>query len=125
LAEVTERNKRIVREIFDKIVNGGDADLAAKYYKADYVQHSPNVEQGLEGLQALIRAMHSSGDPMHAAIKLMNAEDDMVWVLVEWSGGPARPAAPRLTRTAEIFRVDDGMLAEHWDVLQVDPGGGA
>jgi len=115
------RNKEIVREIFEKIVNGGDADLAAKFYKPDYIQHNPNVEQGLAGLQKLIRRMHASGNPMRAEIKLMNAEDDRVWLLVEWSGGAVPPGAPRLTHTAEIFRVEDGMMAEHWDVVQLEP----
>lgn len=115
------KNKQIVREIFDKIVNGGDADLAEEFYKEDYLQHNPHVEQGLAGLQKLIRRMHASGDPMRAEIKLMNAEDDKVWLLVEWSGGSLPEGVPRLTHTAEIFRVEDGMMAEHWDVLQFAP----
>ena len=104
----TEKNKAIVREIFEKIVNGGDADLAASYYTEGYIQHNPNVEQGLAGLQKLIRQMHGSGNPMHAEIVLMNAEDDRVWLLIEWSGGELAEGVPRLARTAEIFRVEDG-----------------
>ena len=125
MSPVTEKNKQIAREIFDKIVNGGDADLAAKDYKEDYIQHNPNVPQGLAGLQGLIRAMHASGDPMHAEIVLMNAEDDMVWLLIEWSGGTLPPGMPRLSHTAEIFRVGDGMMAEHWDVLQFASSSGS
>jgi predicted SnoaL-like aldol condensation-catalyzing enzyme len=119
MSETTTRNKHIVREIFEKIVNGGDADLAKAYYKEDYIQHNPHVAQGLAGLQGLIRQMHASGNPMHAEIVLMNAEDDMVWLLVEWSGGALPEGAPRLTHTAEIFRVEDGKMAEHWDVVQL------
>ena len=122
-ADVAVRNKAIVREVFDKVVNGGDADLAARFYKGDYIQHNPNVPQGLAGLQGLIRAMHAGGDAPHAEIRLINAEDNMVWVLVEWSGGSWPAGAPRLTHTAEIFRVEDGMMAEHWDVLQFAPPG--
>lgn len=120
-AELAARNKEIVREIFEKVVNGGDVELAAEYYKEDYIQHNPAVEQGLAGLQKLLRGMHASGDPMHAEIVLMNAEDDMVWLLVEWSGGSLPPGVPRLSHTAEIFRVQDGKMAEHWDVLQFAP----
>jgi predicted SnoaL-like aldol condensation-catalyzing enzyme len=123
MSDQAQKNKEIVKLIFEKIVNGGDADLAAKYYKADYIQHNPNVAQGLEGLQTLIRGMHASGNPMHAGIKLINAEEDMVWLLVEWTGGADLPAdIPRITHTAEIFRVKDGMMAEHWDVLQYAQG---
>ena len=119
MSDLAERNKGIVREIFEKIVNGGDVELAAKFYRDDYIQHNPSVAQGLEGLKTLLRTMHASASPMHAEIKMMNAEDDMVWVLVEWSGGSELPAgALRLSKTAEIFRVEDGMMAEHWDVLE-------
>jgi len=112
-------NKRRVREAIERVVNGGDADLAAEYYREDYIQHNPNVEPGLAGLQKLIRAMHASGNPLRAEIKLINAEDDMVWLLLEWSGGTLPSGMPRIEQTAEIFRVEDGMMAEHWDVVQL------
>ena len=121
MSNTPEENKALVREVFEKVINGGDADLAAKYYTVDYVQHNPNVAQGLEGLQALLRAMHSSPSPMQAEIVLMNAEDDMVWLLVNWTGGEQRDDRPRLGASAEVFRVEDGMLAEHWDVVQMEP----
>jgi predicted SnoaL-like aldol condensation-catalyzing enzyme len=120
MSETSERNKVIVREIFDKIVNGGDDELAAKYYKDDYIQHNTNVAQGLAGLQTLIRQMHSSESRMQAEIELINAEDDMVWLLVEWSGGSLPDGQPRIAKTAEVFRVEDGKMAEHWDVVQRD-----
>jgi predicted SnoaL-like aldol condensation-catalyzing enzyme len=121
MSETTEKNKQLAREIMDKIVNGGDVELAAKYYKEDYIQHNPMVGQGLEGLQTLLRQMHASDNPMQVKVKLINAEDDMVWMLLEWSGGNIPPGTPRIKYTAEIFRVEDGMMAEHWDVLQIQP----
>jgi predicted SnoaL-like aldol condensation-catalyzing enzyme len=123
MVHTPDSNKQRIREVFEKIVNGGDADLADEYYREDYIQHNPNVGQGREALKALIRGMHASGQPAHAGIELINAEDDMVWLLVKWSGGNAPPGAPRIEWTAEIFRMEDGMMAEHWDVLQMaQPG---
>ncbi len=120
MSTTPEENKAIVREIFDKVINAGDWELAAKYYKEDYIQHNPLVPQGLAGLQGVIRALHASGKPMHAEIKLMNAEADRVWLLLEWSGGDVPEGAPRMTRSAEVFRVEDAMMAEHWDVIQIE-----
>lgn len=120
MSDTAKKNKEIVLEIFEKIVNGGDADLAAKFYKKDYIQHNPNVPQGLEGLQGLIRQMHGAWPNVKCDIKLINAEDDMVWLMTEWSGNELPDGAPRLTHTTEIFRVEDGMMAEHWDVLQYE-----
>ena len=67
--------------------------------------------------------MHASGDPMHAEIKLISAEDDLVWLLLEWSGGTIPAGMPRIEQTAEVFRVEGGMLAEHWDVVQTSREG--
>jgi len=119
MADTTARNKQRAREVIDKIVNGGDVDLADEYYREDYIQHNPAVGQGREALKEVIRAMHSLEEPMHVEIKLINAEDDMVWLLLEWSGGSFPEGMPRIQQTAEIFRVEDDMMAEHWDVLQM------
>ena len=119
MADTTARNKQRAREVIDKIVNGGDVDLADEYYREDYIQHNPAVGQGREALKEVIRAMYSLEEPMHVEIKLINAEDDMVWLLLEWSGGSFPEGMPRIQQTAEIFRVEDDMMAEHWDVLQM------
>jgi predicted SnoaL-like aldol condensation-catalyzing enzyme len=119
MSDVREANKQRVREAIELVVNRGDADLASEYYCEDYIQHNPAVASGLAGLQGLIRAMHASGNPPQAEIKLINAEDDMVWCLLAWSGGPVVEGGPRLLQTAEIFRLRDGKMAEHWDVLQL------
>ena len=122
MSTTTEHNKQRVREIIDKIVNGGDVDLADEYYREDYIQHNPLVAQGRAGLKDLLRNMHAMEEPMQAEIVLINAEDDRVWVLLRWSGGSFPPGAPRLQTSTEVFRVEDGMMAEHWDCLQIGPG---
>lgn len=119
MAESTEKNKQRVREIIDKIVNGGDVDLADEYYREDYIQHNPLVARGRAGLKDLLRRMHASGSPMHAEILLINAEDDMVWALLQWSGGDRTPGVPTLQLSTEVFRVEQGMMAEHWDCMQI------
>lgn len=119
MTDTVAYNKQRAREVIEKIVDGGDVDLADEYYREDYIQHNPAVGQGREALKNVIRAMHASGEPMHVEIKLINAEDDMVWLLLEWSGGQLPEGMPRIEQTAEIFRMEDGMMAEHWDVLQI------
>jgi len=121
MSATTERNKQRVREIIDRIVNGGDVDLADAYYREDYIQHNPHVAQGRDGLKTLLHQMHASGNPRRAEIVLINAEDDMVWALLRWSGGGVAPGAPALQASTEIFRVEEGMMAEHWDCIQVGP----
>lgn len=121
MPSVTETNKQRVREIMEKIVNGGDVELADAYYREDYIQHNPLVAQGRAGLKTLLTAMHASGKPRQAEIVLINAEDDKVWVLLHWSGGDVAPGTPTLQVSTEVFRVEDGMMAEHWDCIQIGP----
>ena len=121
MSEATEYNKQRVREVIERIVNGGDIALTDLYYREDYVQHNPLVGPGRDGLKALLRAIHASGHPRQARIVLMNAEKDMVWALLDWSGGDVAPGAQTLLRSTEIFRVEDGMMAEHWDCMQIGP----
>ncbi len=121
MSDVAEQNKQRVREIIDRIVNQGDVDLADAYYREDYIQHNPLVAQGRAGLKTLLRQMHASGKPRQAEIVLINAEDDMVWALLRWSGGDVAPGTPALQVSTEVFRVEDGMMAEHWDCIQVGP----
>jgi predicted SnoaL-like aldol condensation-catalyzing enzyme len=116
-----ETNKQRVREIFDRIINGGDIELADAYYRDDYIQHNPLVAQGRAGLKALLAHMHGSPDPMRAEIVLIDAVDDRVWVMLDWSGGGRAPGAPALQRSVEVFRVEDGLMAEHWDCIQIGP----
>lgn len=119
MSKQTETNARRVREIVDKIINGGDIELADEYYREDYIQHNPHVAQGRAGLKAVLKHMHGSGKPMHAEIMLIDAVEDRVWVLLAWSGGDRSPGAPALQSSVEVFRVEDGMMAEHWDCVQI------
>jgi len=121
MSENPETNKQRVREIIGRIINGGDIELADAYYREDYVQHNPLVAQGRAGLKALLRQMHRSPAPMRAEIVLIDAVDDRVWVMLDWSGGDRTPGAPALQRSVEVFRVQDGLMAEHWDCTQIGP----
>lgn len=46
MTDTTVRNKQRAREVIERIVNGGDVDLADEYYREDYIQHNPAVGQG-------------------------------------------------------------------------------
>jgi predicted SnoaL-like aldol condensation-catalyzing enzyme len=121
MSQTTEANKQRVREIIERVVNGGEIELADAYYREDYIQHNPHVAQGRAGLKKLLSQMHASGNPRRAEIVLINAEDDMVWALLRWSGGDVPAGTPTLQVSTEIFRVEDGMMAEHWDCVQIGP----
>jgi len=106
-----ETNKALVLEALDTLFNKRDYDAAERYWSPNYVQHSANIASGREGLFDLIRSIPATLRYEHGAIV---AEKDFVIVHGRFSGH----GRPRSWIAADIVRIADGMLAEHWDVLQ-------
>jgi predicted SnoaL-like aldol condensation-catalyzing enzyme len=106
-----EQNKAIVLEAFDTLFNKRDYAVAERFWSPKYIQHSAHIAPGRGGLVALIR---SAPDTLRYENQLIVAEGDYVIAHSRFSGN-GRPAA---WIAAHIVRFEDGLLAEHWDVLQ-------
>jgi predicted SnoaL-like aldol condensation-catalyzing enzyme len=108
---IQEKNKALGLDAFDTLFNKRDYAAAEKYWSPDYIQHSAHIEPGRDGLFNLIR---STPDTLRYEHQLIVAEGDYVIVHGRFSG-TGRPAA---WIAADIVRIENGRLAEHWDVLQ-------
>jgi predicted SnoaL-like aldol condensation-catalyzing enzyme len=108
---IQEKNKALVLEAFDTLFNKRDYAAAEKYWSPTYIQHSAHIEPGRDGLFNLIR---SSPTTLRYEHQLIVAEGDYVIVHGRFSG-TGRPVA---WVAADIVRIENGRLAEHWDVLQ-------
>jgi predicted SnoaL-like aldol condensation-catalyzing enzyme len=106
-----EQNKALVLEAFDMLFNKRDYEAATRFWSDNYIQHSAHIEPGRDGLFNLIR---SSPNTLRYEHQLIVAEGDYVILHGRFSG-TGRPVA---WVAADIVRVEDGRLAEHWDVLQ-------
>jgi len=106
-----EKNKALVLEAFDTLFNKRDYMAAEKYWSPNYIQHSAHIEPGRDGLFNLIR---NTPDTLRYEHQLIVAEGDYVIVHGRFSG-TGRPVA---WVAADIVRIENGRLAEHWDVLQ-------
>ncbi len=106
-----EQNKALVLEAFDTLFNKRDYDAASRFWSDKYVQHSAHIEPGREGLFNLIKASPAS---LKYEPGLIMAEGDFVIVHGRFSG----IGLPRNWIAADIVRIAEGVLAEHWDVLQ-------
>jgi predicted SnoaL-like aldol condensation-catalyzing enzyme len=106
-----EQNKALVLEAFDTLFNKRDYAAAARFWSETYIQHSAHIEPGRDGLFNLIR---NAPDTLRYEHQLILAEGDYVIVHGRFSGN-GRPAA---WVAADVVRIEDGRLAEHWDVLQ-------
>ena len=111
MASMEERNKTLVLEAFNTLFNKRDYESAARYWSPNYIQHSAHIEPGREGLFNLIKASPAS---LKYEPGVIVAEGDLVIVHGRFSG----TGLPRNWIAADIVRIADGVLAEHWDVLQ-------
>jgi predicted SnoaL-like aldol condensation-catalyzing enzyme len=108
---IAEQNKALVLKAFDTLFNKRDYEAAARFWSDTYIQHSAHIEPGRDGLFELIR---SSPVTLRYEHQLIVAEGDYVIVYGRFTGN-GRPVA---WIAADVVRVEDGRLAEHWDVLQ-------
>ena len=106
-----EQNKALVLEAFDTLFSRRDYDTAGRFWSDRYIQHSAHIAPGRDGLFNLVRALP---DTLKYENQLIVAEGDYVIAHGRFSGH-GRPAA---WIAADIVRMEDGKLAEHWDVLQ-------
>ena len=115
MGDIEERNKALVLEAFDTLFNQRDYATAEQFWSPRYIQHSAHIEPGREGLFALIKAAPPQLRYEHG---LVVAEGDYVILHGRFSGRGDQPNWV----AADIVRVEDGVLAEHWDVLQDEAG---
>jgi predicted SnoaL-like aldol condensation-catalyzing enzyme len=108
---IEEKNKAFVLEAFETLFNKRDYVAAERFWSDRYMQHSAHIAPGRDGLFNLVR---SSPDTLKYENQIVVAEGDYVIAHGRFSGN-GRPAA---WIAADVVRIEDGKLAEHWDVLQ-------
>ena len=106
-----QRNKTFVLAAFETLFNRKDFVTAEKFWSPNYIQHSAHILPGRDGLFALVK---SAPQEMKYENSLIMAEGDMLMLHGRFSG---------LGRTAnwivvDIVRMENGLLAEHWDVIE-------
>jgi predicted SnoaL-like aldol condensation-catalyzing enzyme len=107
-----EKNKSIVLEAFETLFNKRDFAKAINLWTSNYIQHSAHITPGREGLFELVRNVPAT---MRYENQLTVANGDFVMLYGRFSGfGEGIPNWV----VVDIVRVDNGLLAEHWDVIQ-------
>ena len=106
-----EQNKALVLEAFDTLFNKRDYDAAERFWSPNYIQHSAHIEPGREGLFNLIKSLPPTLKYEPGTIV---AEKDYVILHGRFSGF----GQPVNWIAADILRIQNGILAEHWDVIQ-------
>jgi predicted SnoaL-like aldol condensation-catalyzing enzyme len=106
-----EPNKELVLEAFDTLFNQRDYIAAEHYWSPKYIQHSAHIQPGREGLINLVKSISPTLKYEPGTIV---ADGDFAIVHGRYSG----LGQPVNWIVADIVRIKDGVLAEHWDVIQ-------
>jgi predicted SnoaL-like aldol condensation-catalyzing enzyme len=111
MSPTEQQNKAFVLEAFETLFNMRDYVAAERYWSPSYIQHSAHIAPGREGLFELVKA---APDTLRYENGLIVANGDYVLLHGRFSG----IGQPANWIVVDIVRLEDGQLAEHWDVIQ-------
>jgi predicted SnoaL-like aldol condensation-catalyzing enzyme len=113
----TAANKKLVAAFVDDILVNGRMDRLAGYYDGDkYHQHNPQIADGLSGLGAALQAMAKAGVTMkYHKVHMVLGQGNFVLTASEGDFA-GKPSA-----FYDLFRVEGGKIAEHWDTIETIP----
>jgi len=112
-----EANKKLVLEFYEQAIGRKDFDAARPYMGDHYRQHAPYAKDGPEGLRAFVDWFRETCPNHRYSVKRVIAEGDLVMLHVHGTGG----INPFGESVVDIFRVADGKVVEHWDIIQPIP----
>jgi predicted SnoaL-like aldol condensation-catalyzing enzyme len=112
-------NKKLVFDMWRAIIQGAHVELAPKYFTEGYIQHNPNVATGRDAMVAYMKSTRPVKEiepKMTFPVISIMAEGDLVMVAtVSNTDDPEKPGAKYLGTHFDLFRIENGKIAEHWD----------
>merc|ERR1712137_769110 len=113
----TAENKKLVCDFIEAVLVKGDmSNLTGFVNKEKYIQHNPKVPDGLDGLGGALEEMAKNGIFMvYKKVHITVAEGNFVFTASEGTFGGAH------TAFFDLFRLEDGLIVEHWDVITTIP----
>lgn len=116
IKQALETNKKIVSDFYQEIF--GDKDLSAvdRYIAPEYIQHNPSVPDGAEPFREAAKGWFEGAPRTKVDIQHIAAEGDLVFIHIKNTNPDGS-----LQSVIDIFRLADGKIVEHWDVMQDVP----
>ncbi|MEU6224700.1 ester cyclase [Streptomyces sp. NPDC047042] len=114
---LTAYNEKLVTKAFDQLIVDKDLSALDKYWGAEYHQHNPTIADGVAGARAGLGGYFKAFPELAVSRKRVVAEGDLVAVHSHYVNAPGE----RGQAVVDLFRVRNGKIVEHWDVLQDVP----
>ena len=112
-----EANRKAVLAFYEKGLNQKDVDAALAYVGDRYTQHNPNAADGPEGFRKFIGFLREKFPNSHSEIKRSFVDGDYVILHVH----AVREPGTKGNAIVDIFKLENGKIVEHWDVVQPIP----
>lgn len=114
---VQEKNKEVVTKFYNDFFNKHDVAGASSVVAENYIQHNPEVPDGKKPFVSYFSGFFKENPESKAEIVRSAADGDLVWLHVHSTNGKNDKGES----VVDIFRVKDGKIVEHWDVIQKVP----
>lgn len=112
-----ESNKRTVLAFYEAAFNAKDFEATREFFGTRYTQHNPEIVDGFDGLLTRLTGLKEGFPKLRVEVKRIVAEGDYVVAHVHG----VREPGERGLAIMDIFRLNEGKLVEHWDVIQPVP----
>ncbi|MCX4749118.1 nuclear transport factor 2 family protein [Kitasatospora sp. NBC_01287] len=110
-------NTQLVADYLETVWNQGRTDLAATYIATDLQQHNPKLADGRTALAGLVDAIRGQLPQLRFELRRIAGEGDLVFAHSHFTPAPGALGMA----VVDIFRIEDGLIAEHWDVSEEVP----
>ena len=116
--QILEHNRATVLAFINLAFNDKKVQEAVtKYVGSTYIQHNPRIPDGIDGLLTFASSLQAQFPLAHSDVKRIIAEGDLVVVHSKVTYSPDDQG----TAAADIFRLEQSKIVEHWDILQEIP----
>jgi predicted SnoaL-like aldol condensation-catalyzing enzyme len=112
-----EDNKRVVTDYYETAFNGSPEKAVADHFGDRYLQHNPQAQNGPEAFIGFVHWLRGEFPGLQLDIKRVIAEGDLVVTHSHLTLVPGEPGRA----LADFFRLENGKVVEHWDVIQDIP----
>ena len=116
MMDIQEANKKVVLDFYQQMFGDKDISAVDKYILPDYIQHNPGVADGSEAFKSAAVEWFRAAPKTKIDVQHIAADGDLVFLHVR-----DKNANGTVISTIDIFRLDRGKIAEHWDVRQQVP----
>ena len=116
------QNKKLVYDMWREFLEGGHLELADKYFAENYMQHNPNAATGRKALVHYFSKFSKPQqivDTIKSSVVAIIAEGDLVMLsFVREMPDPTDKSKKYTTTWFDLFRIENGKIAEHWDCAE-------